>query len=53
MRLSAAAARRLRATLLSDREGKTERITADALMMEQGIRNPARWTALLATLPSK
>jgi len=53
MRLSAAAARRLRATLLGDREGKAERITADALMMEQGIRNPARWTAMLATVPSK
>lgn len=53
MRLCGAAARRLRGTLLGDREGKAERITADALMMEQGIRNPARWTTMLATLPSK
>jgi len=50
MRLCAAAARRVRGKVIGGVDGKAERITADALMMEQGIRDPTRWTTLLASL---
>jgi hypothetical protein len=47
MALVTAATQRRRGALMGDEEGRALVATADALMRQRGIKNPARFTAML------